>query len=445
MDYLAFAKDIVAASQRKGAGQTEVYIETGEEFSAIARHGKIESLKQATARGLGLRVFYKKRLGHGFINDFSSSAVQSLIESTLELAKASVDDPCNSLPSVDEPNRDDLDLVDTTLDQFTSDQKIESALQLDHLIFELDSRIVKNEGASVSAGMAETFLANSNGFANSYRHSSVGFSVSPVAQDGQAMYNGHWYSYARKLSDVESIETVARTAVERTIRMLGARKISTTRVPVIFDPSAAVTFLSSFFKVIDGDRVNRGLSCLSDQLHKKIADGALTIVDDGLAKSLLGTRPFDGEGITPKRAVIVDRGYLRSYVYDHKAAEKASTLSTGHAHRDFTTTPAIGPNNMYIAAGEVSAESILRDTPKGLLVTGLMGFGFDPVVGTFSFGAEGLWIENGETIYPVHEIVVSSTLQEMLNGVAAVGNDLRFRGAFSSPTIKFESMTISGN
>lgn len=445
MDYLAFAKDIVAASQRKGAGQTEVYIETGEEFSATARNGKIESLKQASARGLGLRVFYKKRFGHSFTNDFSPSAVQSLIVSTLELAKASVEDPCNSIPSPDEPATDNLGIVDATLDQFTSDQKIESAIKLDQLIFGMNPRIIKNEGASVSTGIGETFLANSNGFANSYRQSSVGFSVSPVAQDGQSMYNGNWYSYARKLSDVESIETVARTAVDRTVRMLGARKIPTTRVPVIFDPMAAITFLSSFFKVIDGDRVNRGLSCLSNQLHKKIAADSLTIVDDGLAKGLLGTRPFDGEGVTPKRTVIVDRGYLRSFVYDHKAAEKASTLSTGHAHRDFTTTPAIGPNNMYVAAGEISPESILRDTPKGLLVTGLMGFGFDPVVGTFSFGAEGLWIENGETVYPVHEIVVSSTIQEMLNGITAIGNDLRFRGAFSSPTLQFESMTISGN
>jgi PmbA protein len=185
------------------------------------------------------------------------------------------------------------------------------------------------------------------------------------------------------------------------------------------------------------------------QLGKQIASANLTIVDDNtmmLPSGMggFGTSPFDGEGLPSLRTVVVDDGALRTYLLNTYAARKLGMKSTHNASRGLAGTPGIGCGNLYLEPGELTPEQILADVPAGLYVTSLMGFGVNVVTGDYSRGATGLWIENGELIHAVEEVTIAGNLADMFRNVAAIGNDLVFRGAVASPTLRIDGMTIAG-
>ncbi|MBL7993838.1 TldD/PmbA family protein [bacterium] len=432
-------------SRIRGASHTEVYIENGEEFSVHVRNGSIESLKQSSFKGLGLRVFLGNKTGFSFTTDFSKPAIESIIDAACSLADLSDADEHNVLPRAVLSRYVDLELFDSQVEDMGPDEKILLAKSLEQKVSEKDSRITHTEGAGFTNTTSYIHILNSRGSLGSYSMTLSGMSVSPVAEWNGARTNETWYSYDRFFDKLDSPDKIAAVAAERTVRLLGARKIQTTQSDVILEPSCGVTFLSSFFSLINGDHVNRELSFLKDEIGKQIASDFLTIIDDGSLRGKLGSRPFDGEGVPTSRQVIVENGVLKKFLYDTKAALTAGTESTGHAHRRYDSEITIGANNLFVEKGTETPEEIIQKTGRGLLITKLMGFGFDPVSGVFSYGASGLWIDHGSPVYPVHEVVVASNMKDMLKNIISVGNDLEFRGPLACPTLKIADMTISGN
>jgi PmbA protein len=213
---------------------------------------------------------------------------------------------------------------------------------------------------------------------------------------------------------------------------------------VVFDPLVASSFLGSLASALNGESVYRKLSFLADKVGEKIGSDVLTIIDDGLLPRGLGSKPFDGEGVPTGTKAVVEGGTLKSYLYDSYTARKVQGRSTGNAARSAGSTPHISPLNFYIPNGTTPVAELLRSVKEGFYVTGMIGFGVDVVTGQFSRGATGLWIRDGELAFPVHEVTVASTMQEMLRNVDLIGNDLVFNGSVSSPTLRFSAMTISG-
>jgi PmbA protein len=226
--------------------------------------------------------------------------------------------------------------------------------------------------------------------------------------------------------------------------MLGACKVKTQRVPVIFDPQMAASFVGSLAGAVNGDMVFKKASFLTGKLGEKVAPESFTVVDDGLLSRGLGTSPFDGEGVATRCTRIVERGVLESYLYDTHTARKAGKSTTGNASRGYSSLPSIGLNNFYLEAGAASPEEIIRGVKSGLYVTSMLGQGANLVTGDYSRGANGLWIENGELAYPVQEITVAGHMLEMLKAIDAIGDDLEFRGSVAAPTIRFAELAVSG-
>jgi PmbA protein len=293
-------------------------------------------------------------------------------------------------------------------------------------------------------------LANSRGFVGGYRTSYAGVSAAPLAMDanGQMQRDG-WWTSARRLADLESPEAIGKEAARRTLRRLGARRVPTQRVPIVFAPEVARSLIGSVFEAASGDSIWRSASFLAGKLDAKIAASNLTIVDDNTMMLLtgaggFGTSPFDGEGLPSQRTVVVEEGTLRSYLLNTYTARKLGLKSTHNASRGLAGTPGIGCGNLYLEPGTLSAEEIIRDVQAGLYVTSLMGFGTNIVTGDYSRGATGLWIENGQLTHAVEEVTIAGNLGEMLMNVAAIGNDLEFRGAVASPTLRIDGMTVAG-
>jgi PmbA protein len=288
-------------------------------------------------------------------------------------------------------------------------------------------------------------LANTMGFVGRYQASSVSFSVVPVAERDGQMQRDYWYSAGRGLSDLLPPEEVGRIAAERTLRRLGARKVPTQEVPVVFDPDTAAELMGTLFRALSGYSVFRNATFLKGRLGETVASPLLTLVDDGRRYRGLGSRPFDGEGLPTRRNVPLEKGVLRYYLCDSYAARKIGARPTGSARRGVGGGPSVGAFNLFFEAGATPPEQIVAEVERGLLVTDLIGFGIDLVSGDYSQGAVGQWIESGRVVHPVHEVTIAGNLKQMLLDVDAVGSDLVFHGSSASPTLRVRKMTISGS
>jgi len=267
----------------------------------------------------------------------------------------------------------------------------------------------------------------------------------PIAQDENgAMQRDYWYSSARTLTRLDSPESVGKEAARRTLRRLGARKIASTKVPIVFDFDSARSLLEAIFDGVNGDAVYRQSSFLEGKLGEKIASEIVTVVDDSTIPGGFGSSPFDGEGVPSRRTVVIEKGVLKSYLLNTYTARKLGLETTGSAARGLVGNPGIGYGNFFLQQGTRSAQEIIADIKQGLYVVDLLGFGVNLVTGDYSRGATGIWIENGELTYPVEEITVAGNLKEMLNNIVEIGNDLQFRGSLACPTLRIDGMTIAG-
>ena len=258
------------------------------------------------------------------------------------------------------------------------------------------------------------------------------------------MERDYWHSSSRRFAGVDPPEEVGRIAAQRVIRRLGARKVETQKVPVIFEPRTARSLLDHLFDAIDGRAIYRSASFLAGKLGEKIASESVNIIDDGTLAGLMGTSPFDDEGVPSRRTVVVENGVLRNYLLNSYAARKLGMRTTGNASRGITGNAGISNGNFYLEKGTQTPEALIRGVKNGLFVTELIGQGVNVVTGDYSRGAAGVWIRDGELAFPVSEVTIASTLQDMLQGIVGIADDLRFRGSMESPTLMIREMTVGG-
>jgi len=445
--YSQLAMDLLAKAKRNGATEADIIIADGETFSVQVRLGAVDRLTKAREKHLGLRVFVGKRSASTATSDFSADSLNQLVAETCTLAKAVVEDPVSGLPAGDQMagERPELDLHDLT--RLNTEQQIELAQRAEAAAMSSDERVTNSEGGDFDSSSGRVVLGNSHGFLGEYQSSSFSISVSPVATDPEsgAMQRDSWYAIQRKFAKLDSPEAVGLEAARRTVRKLGARKVATQRVPVIFDSETAGSLMGNLCSAVSGYSLYKGASFLAGQLDKSLAPEFVTIYDDGRMVGGLGSRPFDGEGLPTRKTTVVERGVLKSYLLDTYSGRKLGLASTGNASRSVGENPSVGPTNFYLAPGTRTADDIIKTVKKGLYVTDLIGFGINMVTGDYSRGAAGFWIEGGELAYPVEEITIAGNLKDMFAGIEMIGSDLVFRGRIASPTVKIAEMMVAGN
>jgi PmbA protein len=451
-DLESLAADVVARAVKAGASDAEAVAREGDEFSVNVRLGEVETLKESGSRALGLRVFQGKRSASTSTSDLTPEGIQLLVDGALALVKVTEEDPLNGLPEIGEFGaiEEDQHLYFEDVYSLSGPERIQWARRCEAAAIAADLRITNSDGGSFDAATGRKVLANSRGFVGSYRTSYAGVSAAPLAVDvNGTMQRDGWWSSARSFALLESPEAVGAEAARRTLRRLGARRVPTQEVPIVFAPEVARSLIGSLFEAASGDSIWRHASFLAGKLGEEIAASNLTLIDDNtmmLPSGVggFGTSPFDGEGLPSRRTVVVENGVLRNYLLNTYTARKLGMKSTHNASRGLAGTPGIGCGNLYLEPGALTPEQIIGDIPAGLYVTSLMGFGTNIVTGDYSRGATGLWIENGELTHAVEEITIAGNLGEMLRNVTAIGNDLVFRGSVASPTLRIDGMTIAG-
>jgi PmbA protein len=445
------AEFVVARALLLGVSDAEVTIREGDEFSTSVRMGEVETLKESGSRGIGLRVLVEAENGYRVAStsssDFTTEGIEHLVRGAVALAQVTSVDAFAGLAGVEEFGKlaGDLALYHEDVYSLPIEERIAWAKRAEAAAMSADTRLVNSDGASFDAATGRRIFVNSRGFMGEYQTSYCSIAASPIAQGANGeMQRDYWWSQARAFRDLEQPEDVGREAARRTLRMLDARRVPTQQVPVVFAPEVARGMVGVVFDAAAGDAIYREASIFAGKLGELVAAASVTVVDDGTIPGGFGTSPFDAEGLPSRRTVIVEKGVLRNYMLNTYAGRKLGMKSTGNAGRGLAGNPYLDAGNLYLEAGATTPEEILRGVQQGLYVTRLMGHGVNLVTGDYSRGAAGLWIENGELTYPVHEITIAGNLRDMLRNITAIGSDLKFRGATAAPTLRIDGMTIAG-
>jgi PmbA protein len=381
-----------------------------------------------------------------YTSDFQPEAMARFARETVELAALAEPDPNADLPAREEMARElpELDLWDETVPGLDVVEAVRRAKRGEAAAMKFDKRVTNSEGAIFGRVMGAMAFATSAGFSGSYRGTNVSFVVEPVCDDADnKKRNGYYWTSSRFLGNLLDDEAVGLEAARRTVAKLGSRKVATCQVPVIFSPDAGRGLLGQLSGVISGGAVWRKSTYLAHREGTAIAAPSITIVDDPLVRRAPASRPFDAEGLPTRTNMVVSEGILKTFLCDVYAARKLGRRSTGSAGRGVGGGPHVTTSNFILRAGRVDPKEIER-IEQGLYVTDLMGFGFNSVTGDYSQGANGFWIEKGERAYPVSEITISSSFDDLWKGIDALGSDLDTRSSVQCPTFRVGRMTIAG-
>ncbi len=443
---MGLAEWVLSEAKSKGATAAEVLLISAQSLAAGVRLGEVEKLKSSRERRLGLRIFCGQSSATSSTAELQEDSLGEFIAHTVELARLTAADPWSGLPdpALHPKSLPELELEDREHAIIEAPRALDLARKAEKAALNHDPRIKNSAGAEFDSSVYRVLFANSQGFAGEYAATAYSLSVVPIAQDESGMQIGYWYTSNRKFAKLDEPESVGLIASQRALRRLGARKIKTTRAPVVFDPEMAAGLIRWLASAASGPALYKGASYLLGKLGSQVASANVTIIDDGTMAGGLGSKPFDGEGLPTNRKNLVAKGVLETYLLDTYSARKLNLKPTGNASRSVGQPPGVGTANLYLAAGQYTPEQIIGSVKQGLYLTEAIGFGVNMVTGDYSRGASGTWIENGELAYPVQEITVAGNLKDMFASIEMIGSDLAWRSSTAAPTLKIAEMTIAG-
>jgi len=435
-------------AERATAGeQVEAFVVRSRETDVRVHGGGIEQLSTADAEGVGVRVIRDHRQGFAWAGSLDPEVIADALADARDNASFAEPDEFAGLATPDGVAPPDIDPYDAELESYPTQQKIDFAIELERRVRAGDPRISGLRASDYGDVLYQSAVATSTGVSATSRRSLAAVSVGAMASDGDETQTGSGSSIARRPSDLD-LDEAASDAVMRATRMLGATKPASARLTVVLEPSVTASFLGILSGTLNGEAVLKGRSLFADRVGEEIGGPGVTLVDDASDPAASNAARFDAEGLASRRTVLIDNGVLQGFLYNTYSARRADAISTGSAVRaGFKSGPGSSARAISLAPGQQSPEEIIAGIQLGLLVQGVSGLhsGVNPVSGDFSVGALGLMIRNGQIAEPVREITIGSTIQRMLKGLVAVGNDLRWRyGAAAHVTVAMADIAMSG-
>jgi PmbA protein len=428
--------DVLKYARERGATASEAEVSEGSGQTVTVRNDDVETIEYNRDKSMGVSVYIGQRRGHASTSDFSPQALRATADAALSIAKFTASDDFAGLADEKLLARDipDLDLFHPW--DLPVERAIEVARACEGAALGVDKRITNSEGATVSLQQSHFAYGNSLGFIGGFPSSRHWVSCAVIAGKGDGMQRDDWYTSARDPGELEPADKVGKIAGQRALRRLGAKKIATAQVPVLFEAPVAATLLSHFVSAVSGGSLYRKSSFLVDSLGKEVFAPLVQIREDPLIRKGQASTPFDEEGVATQPRSVVDKGVVQGYFLGSYSARKLGMQSTGNAG---------GSHNLLLKDTGEDLARLMKKMGRGLLVTEMLGQGINMVTGDYSRGAAGFWIENGEIAYAVQEITIAGNLRDMFRNVVAIGNDIVTRGSKQCGSILIERMTIAGD
>lgn len=430
------ARDILAHAQSGGATACETNISDGFGQTVTVRQNAVETIEYNRDKGLSVTVYLGRKRGHASTSDFSPQAISDTVAAALSIARYTADDDCAGLAEAEllAKNYPSLDLYYPW--QINVEEAIELAKTCEQAAYAADKRITNSEGATISVSESQFIYANSLGFMGGYPVSRHSIGCAMIAGQGDNKQRDYWYSVARDAADLETVESIGQKAGKRSAARLGAQKIGTREVPVLFEAPVASGLTGHFASAVSGGNLYRKSSFLLDSIGQQVFVPDIQILERPHLHKGLASSPFDDDGVATVDRNVVENGVVQGYFLGSYSARKLGMRTTGNAG---------GAHNLIMQNGSaMSFDALLKQMGTGLLVTELLGHGINAVTGDYSRGASGFWVENGEIRYPVEEITIAGNLKDMFKGIQAIGDDVVVRGSKQCGSVLIDRMTVAG-
>jgi PmbA protein len=446
MSELLDLADRVAGWARAGE-EVEAYVARAHDTDVRVFDGDVESLSSAQTEGVGVRVVAGHRQGFAYAGSLDEASLREALADARDNAGFGTVDEFLGVPQPDGVAAAHLDLFREELAGFSTDHKVELALELDRAVRAADPRIRGVETAEYGDASIEAAIASTTGGRAYARRTTCSLYAYAIAGEGAETQTGYGWSIGRAPEDLD-VGRAAGMAAERATRLLGATKPASRRVTAVLDPMVTASFLGVLSGALSGESVLKGRSLFAGREGEQVAVPGLTLTDDPTSPDARGATPYDAEGLATRRNVLIENGVLRGFVHNAYTGRRSGAASTGSAVRaGFKSTPGVGTRALALVPGERTQRELLSDIGDGLLVLSVQGLhsGANPVSGDFSVGCEGLVIRDGVAAEPVREATIASTLQRMLLDVVGVGSDLEWLpGGAAGLTLAIRDVTLSG-
>jgi PmbA protein len=442
------AERAVRAATDAGAGDAEAWVERSTDRQIHVYEGNVESLTDATSAGVGIRAFIDGRVGYAYGTDTSDDGLRAIAAAADGAAAVADPDEYAGLP--DEFGATPVEgIASPELANWDTERKIELTLAIERAA-RAHQGVTQVEDTVYSDGEGSVALANSRGFAATYEATSAWAYCSAFAGQGADLMTGLGVGIGRDPAAIDP-QAVGDEAATRALALVGARPAPSRRCPVVFDAFVAASFIGFIGGMLSADAVQRGRSLFAGREGDEVATPLLRLTDDGIDPDGFASAPFDGEGSARRRTPLIQGGRLETFLFDARTARRGGRQTTANAERgSYRTPPSVGTSNLVIDAGDATFDELVAQAGDGLYVTDVVGLhsGVNPISGTFSVGATGRLIENGELGRPVREITIASDLVSMLKGIRAVGSDARwvpFGGSVRAVPLLLGEMAVSGS
>ena len=431
------------AAQKAGADGADVSFIRGHGLDVQVRLGKVESAERSEDYQVGMRVFVGQRSASVSTGQLDADNITELAQRAVSMAKIAPEDPYARLANAEEQARDlpDIELFDDT--SISTEALSEMALTCEAAALDTNG-ISNSDGASASTGMSEILIGTSTGFTAAYKRSSFGISAVVLAEHDGQMERDYDYSAAVFAEDLEAATKIGKSAAERTLARLGARKPQTGSFPVIYDKRVSRSIAGHIASGINGAAIARGTSFFKDQLGEAIAASSISILDNPLLNRGMGSRLFDGETLPVTKRYMVENGVLNGWLLTLSTAAQLGLTPTGNASRSLSGPPSPSVSNFIMENGETELDDMIADIKQGLYITEMMGSSVSMTTGDYSRGASGFWIENGKLAWPATEATVAGNLKDIFMNMTPA-NDLDLRQSIAAPSLFVSALTVAGS
>ncbi len=450
MNDMEFARTVVDLATQARADVAEVAISKASEVRIEVKDGAPETVTSFQDSGFGVRVLVDGKMGFAASNRFDTSDAKRVVGDLVGMTKLHTADEFNSIPTPGAQSSSDG--VDEVFDEVVLstplDRKVRRAVDIDIALRAAEERI---RGAAIHVygdEAQEMVLVNSLGVEGLSRTTYSYAFVWAIAQDGDATETGSHVEVSRTYDGLDT-ESVARTAAEHALRMLGAGTGHSAELPMIVPPEVGSELLAYLAQMLSADAVQKGKSLFAGRENTKVAADSVSIVDDGRLTGGLATSAVDGEGVPTQRTPLITNGVLRGLLHDSYTAKRGDTRSTGNAGRGgYRSKPSISTTNLLLEPSSSTVESLTQGMDEGFYITETQALhaAINPASGQFSIPCKGLMIRGGDLCEPVTNLAISGNLFDLLKDVDMVADDLTWTvtgGFIAAPTFRVGQVKIA--
>lgn len=440
---------IFQKGRETGLNDMEVYYSEGSSLSLKVFQKDLDGYSLSESEGLSLRGTYKGKMGYSYTEKVDETSIDQLVRDAAENALI-IDSEDEEYIFEGSKEYKKVDSFNQALSNVGEEQKINFVKSLEEEAFRLDKRIASVEVCIYGDGYGETIMSNTKGLFLRDKSNIAYTYIAVVAKDGEDIKTGMAYRTGNDFNAFNA-QDIAREAVDEALALLGARSVKSGDYNVIIRNSAAADLLEAFTGIFSAEAVQKNLSLLKGKLNEKIASDKFTLIDDPYMEGGLASKSFDGEGVACKYKKVVDKGVLKTYLYNLKTAKKDGVDTTGNASKgSYKSSIGISPSNFFVEKGERTLDEMIADIDKGILITELQGLhsGLNSVSGDFSLAALGFLIQDGKISRPVEQITMAGNYFDMLKNIEETGSDLKFgmpgEAYIGSPSLRIKKLSIAG-